>query len=381
MTADTEINRNKMSWLMTVDVMQGILSHRGCLFGNSVRDIYLHDSHAIDFYADPEIQVNNTDINTLYKDKTVLPEFDGRWAIPSNIEAMIHISQKRSFIKFLAGKFTIEYISEDNLVLKEGELKHYQIKLFAFSIPALKTQIYKSLAGSIYDMTAAINKLTNDYLNNLMNLSKSLPSITLDMYVSNVPLEKKQPEPPFNTNIEVLSNALIYDESGIRFTKQLITHFDSIARQQRKLDKTLKNILNYVAIANGQLTANNKLKELVNNGWAISYDYVHFHIVREKYDGHCIICHDQFESTKHHYKMTCCDARFHEDCLQQAYASDKNTECILCKKYMYYMPHDKARLDSVIQIKKSITTEEDVSNYLPMINNYLTMINGDNTLE
>ena len=71
----------------------------------------------------------------------------------------------------------------------------------------------------------------------------------------------------------------------------------------------------------------------------------------ENYSGNCVICMENVP--KSHYKLKCCDARYHIRCLYKAMTEGATNmcvtkQCLMCKKSVGAIEIDKPHLSSLI---------------------------------
>ena len=84
----------------------------------------------------------------------------------------------------------------------------------------------------------------------------------------------------------------------------------------------------------GNIIMTYRIQNMINNNWLVEDNLVRS--VRDKsYAGHCIICHGALEEV--HFKLHCCDGRYHGKCLQDAmtvgeHAMRLKNQCIMCKQ-------------------------------------------------
>lgn len=381
--AGSAVQMTHLSWRLAMDVVDKIINKGGTIFGEAVRDIYLHDSHTTRFYEAEEYTTRIIDQNAtcadVYNDRAFLPQFAGRFTIPPTIDAMIHVSKYDSLIKALKEKFTITHVSTVGTINGNARIEHVRMNLVPISTHGLTRVIERYITDQLPGESApgsAFSEAIFTFIDNIHNTSLSdLPCIKVDVYKSFVPLNKKQLEYPVNTFINFICNGLLLDANGIRLSSYLITAFnlDGMFKRTRFLQVVLSEIADKIArcIVYGfdealSDVSDAYIQKMLTGKWEISYDYKNFCMIKDKYDGHCIICHEKFAdadggaaAVRPHYKMTCCDARFHEKCMMLALTNGsvcmtQKQECMLCNATLFSINSDSHILNAIISKKRSV---------------------------
>lgn len=339
-------NVNQMEWKAKLTVMKEIVKHEGVVFGGAVRDWYIHNYNATKFYeAIKGTEDAYTNVLEKYTDATFLPEFKDRTVIPNDIDATIPKSCMKGLLESLSKKgFRITNIFKHDaktyfphLTIGEGQIQHecYRVTHIPRTIaPSLMTMFPTSFTGDIA-ILQEINRFSDAMMNILQQIPIKSTSFTIDLMVSQDGIYY---EPPFG-HLDFECNGLLMTQGGIRLSKTLAYTWDMCPIKYNEVyNRILEDILHYRAVmVHRENVYSYRIKKMVQKGWAITnfHTVQYMNVPKEKaYDGYCLICQDTLPSK--HYKMKCCDARFHAKCLVRTVtegvaAMNYTGKCVMCK--------------------------------------------------
>lgn len=347
---------NRIEWLLKKNVMNAVVQEGGTVFGGAVRDFILHDSHAIEFYKKSENR-DPTEIATLYRNRNYLPELDGRFAVPNDVDATIHESRVVQLLERLRFMhFEIELLFQrdpkeyfPDLNIEPNTVRHDRYVIHSFRKGSFKSVLQRVLPHALIGEVESDIELL---MNKIANLSRH--RIKLDLMVSTVPLHARQPEPPFG-NIDFQCNALLYDKRGISLSNELwpTSMFDPVSKAHH-MKEIMEDIFHRRAsVCFMSAPKEHRIRKMVKKGWSICSPLVK-EMREESYDGHCIICQGSVHNQKH-FKLVCCDARYHIKCLRDAFemgpsAMGKTCRCLMCKSMIIRPSHLEAFIQSQMNL-------------------------------
>ena len=304
MSSSTPGLSHKSEWKLKNKLINLIIQNDGEIFGGAVRDKYLHDTHSFEFYNIIKAQIEDNqkknirdpiDINALYSDKTFHPELFGRWVLPNDIDAIIHIDKYDNLIQKITEKFgeMKKLYTRDlkryfqNINIAENQIRHERFLI----TPINKSKIF-SLLNDIRKIIPYEMGTDLLHLNHFARTIRTMRPIRLDLMVA---LTAEKCDPPFG-NIDFECNSLIMNKDSIRFSSRLeksqnpamITYF---------LTKILKDILQKKAIFIYNTDYPwNRVSKMVHKQWTIEGIFEDIEIINEPFTGHCIICHGAFSN-------------------------------------------------------------------------------------
>jgi len=367
-------NLHKMEWKAKQMVMKEIISHDGVLFGGAVRDWYIHNHNATKFYEAIKNEDNYPELVEKYSDVTFLPEFKDRMLIPNDIDATMPNGCVKGFLEALKKKgfLVVNRFKRDakkylpNLNVSEGQISHH-----CYTIQYIPSDVIGKMM-TVFPTTFTTDPMVMSEIRMfafaIMEMFKGSSKVfTLDLMVST---ENVYYEPPFG-NLDFECNGLLLDNSGIRLTKSLSHGWSACPFEYNKFyNQILDDILHVRAkVVHRDFLQNYRIKKMVQKGWAIlNFATVQYMKAESSgkepvYDGYCLICQDTIPED--HYKMKCCDARFHAKCLVRAtnegVAATKYTgACVMCKNTSR-QPHQYGQDAALVeQICDSVSEGSDM---------------------
>lgn len=347
--------------------MNAIIYNGGIVFGGAVRDKYLHDAHATKFFQQAENTEEKT-IMQLYQDPTYLPEFSGRFIVPNDIDAYVHITDHQRVLdslRRLVPKVTKlferdikDYFPETNVCT--GTIMHHRYFLNPIvAMPSILNWITQDAMFS-HEQSYIGNQITRS-LDSI--IARARKPIVLDLLV-HVGAYNARPDPPFGV-LDFECNALILDASGFRLSREFVGGGTGAYARQ----KTMERLMQDIEAKRARVTKLDwyRVRKMKKRGWKIYgvFEEIEEMYESENYPGHCLICHDNLskvdiEADKRatlHLKLKCCDARYHPRCLVKAYgegtaAMVERERCMMCSKDLTHTSEDAELLTTFVQYIK-----------------------------
>ena len=415
----------RCEWKLKVAVMQAVTESGGMVFGGAVRDYWIHDQNAAAFYenvgeiakgiaggagagaaaagvegvaaaAAPEDSVMRSVVCSLYNDAGFMPKHRGRCVMPYDIDAYIHETRLKDLLFALRlARFGVTLISDTDphdyiphTTLLPGQVRHQRYRIYGFPTSAAG-RIRQAINDQIpLGFRAVFEGVINEFYRNLKETLPVFPSVAVDLMVSHVPLPAGtifasgllsaaagQPMPPF-ANLDFECNGLVLTRDGIALSEHLKSHIvgarDNPMRQQREIQRILKETLEWKARLAQPEPAAHRVRKMVRKGYRI----VGFKYVREAAgaaaappaaaDGanRCLICHGDLVGA--HYKLDCCDARYHARCLERAGSLGANSikeseTCPMCRQYREGLRGDMGVLSAILSVIPVVTDSDSGS--------------------
>jgi hypothetical protein len=310
---------NKKRWKFMCAIRDMILEHDGMIFGGFVRDSLIHDHFAREFYKLGRNLVWD------YMDPAIDPATADRLLIPHDIDA--YMTQKdfedlTSTLQANRVHIRVAFVrSPDNYItnqdVSDPTLKHYRLSV---SIDLAK--VTKALAELPVDLG-----------------SLCAPSdVKLDIITS-----VKAMEEPFLSRPDFECNALYMTKHGISLSRRVFTKrlkYDHELHKNRVMRDIIERRTRYLNPDPDSEASNermiSRIRRMFLRNWVIQDDLMTL-VAEDDYPGHCIICHGLVGS--HHFKLHCCDGRYHGHCLQAAMSTGTSAmrftnRCFVCKSHL-----------------------------------------------
>jgi len=349
-------NVHRVDWKTKKALMMAIIGCDGYIFGGAVRDWHMHEDGAASFYAAHEGSPNSAaDMDALYNDAEYMPECAHRMVIPVDIDACIHASDLARLLKTFRKKrfyftrlFThdpVAYIP--GIQLKKDEVRHMRYKVDV--VPRIGALFADALFTEIDTMITSFTTM-------LKETTRGLAPFMLDLMVVNVPKTEMQPEAPFGC-LDFECNGLLASKRGIQLSKHLC---DTSTVNPIIYDRHYRRIMDDILKKKAVLAIGEnrhqivRIGKMVDKGWTItgfrSVEYVET-LGDEEREGVCIICHGELGAR--HYKMKCCNGRYHTKCLVQGMtvgvsAMKHTSKCLMCKRDIWEPDHDVCALEAIV---------------------------------
>lgn len=382
----------KCEWKMKTAILRTVVAAGGTVFGGAVRDYWLHDHHAAQFYATlqrnsrelradasrpaaagagADVVVQQPVIDALYNDAEYAADCRGRTVMPQDIDATIHESLVPALLEDLRAQcFTIRALSDcepcdyiPGITLTPGQMRHRRFRIYAFSRDA-PSSIRDAILGRIHDgFHPVFRGALRDFTDQLYAAMPRFPSVLLDLMVSCVPLSVVQPEPPF-ANLDFEANGLILTQQGIglsSFLRSRLGVISNAVHAQKELQRILDDIGLFRARLAQPIVADYRIRKMIRKGYTITGFRDMVYIPRPPAAtpatpppadlGHCLICHGDLDGS--HYKLFCCEARYHARCLFDACtigpnAMTRTDRCPMCRTRMSLLREDAIILGTIL---------------------------------
>lgn len=306
----------KTTWKVMTVLREAVLSCDGMIFGGYVRDMILHDHYAQEFYQ----EINNPDVAAIrYADARCSPDTWDRTIVPCDIDCVIDKANYEKFKQMMKNKrfkmktvvvkdpqeYNPDFVSSANI-----PVVHHVVEVSLNKDPVLR-ELKKLHVDT---------KLIREYFQSRIED----PCIKMDILVTDTPVDQ-----PFFGRCDFECNALYLTKHGFGVSPEICPPKD-ILNQKKELDRIMDDIIHHRARFM-KTSGGSRCVKLFRKGWTV-YDRFLTSIKDNSYEGHCLICHDELPET--HFKMNCCDARYHCKCLGK-YLDNQDgaiSECPLCKQ-------------------------------------------------
>lgn len=337
----------KLSWKLKKEVGSAILEAGGQIFGGYVRDTIIHDHYAKLYYEKTAKQEEDS-----YNNPTYLPEYKDRTLLPEDIDCFFpSMEYRNAFERILSHhKFCFkrvfvradasEYIPR--LQKYKNTLSHIRYKVFLINsnkASIIRMLLLQNIPASVrHELSEEVNELMDQFVSKLHDT----PSVTIDALISNNTLTALTLQPPFG-GLDFECNGLILTKHGLSLAddlKEKQTSHGFIA-DMNKIASVHADILKRKAVlVKGSIIDKYRITKMQKKGWEICHgDLINIERIdpSEEDDCSCIICHNNFKSEQDCFKLKCCAARYHKDCLieaaQKGIAAMTATKvCIMCKQ-------------------------------------------------
>ena len=413
----------RCEWKLKVAVIQAVTESGGMVFGGAVRDYWVHDQNAAAFYenvgeigkgiaggagagaaaagaegvaaaADPEDPVMRSVVCSLYNDAEFMPQNRGRCVMPYDIDAYIHETRLKDLLYALRlARFGVTLISDTDphdyiphTTLLPGQVRHQRYRVYGFPTSAA-ARIRNAINDQIpLGFRAVFEGVIGEFYKNLRETLPAFPSVALDLMVSHVPLPAGsmfasgllsaaagQPMPPF-ANLDMECNGLVLTRDGIGLSEHMKSHIvgarDNPMRQQREIQRILNETLEWKARLAQPEPAAYRVRKMVRKGYrVVGFKYAQEVGGSGANDGaagadRCLICHGDLAGP--HYKLDCCDARYHARCLERAGSLGQNPlkeseTCPMCRQHREGLRGDMGVLSAIISVIPVVTDSDSDS--------------------
>lgn len=326
---------SKKTWHVMKVLKEAIIENNGYIFGGFVRDLIIHDHFSTCYYQkNKELLVSDEEANEKYSNFDYMPETLGRLVIPTDIDCLMHEKDYNMFINGLKdrrlkcsvifNRTASEYINGFEKVTGDS-LKHRRV------------HIQPDINHVIHELYALPFKFDRQSFEQQL-IDVTPPAIVVDVITS-----KTVRNDPYLTDVDFECNSLYISKHGISISSSLsqgLGEYDKWMETNRIVNDIVAKVATYMHPNGTNQNIAKRANKLMEKGWKIE-DYLKCvtSIVDDNYGGYCIICHDTVPGA--HFKLTCCDARYHGHCLKKVLEIEHNPfkqECILCKKTLAIQP-------------------------------------------
>jgi hypothetical protein len=140
-------------------------------------------------------------------------------------------------------------------------------------------------------------------------------------------------EPPFET-LDFECNSLFITNHCINVSSQVEIHDNDVLCKY----KTVSRIMDDIAAKKTRLMYScsaemaEKAKSMLSEGWTI-YDDILTSVCDSNETDLCILCHEKVMPL--HFKLNCCEARYHGKCLKRCIEAGYTTKCCMCRSDVF----------------------------------------------
>lgn len=312
-----------------MNIAKIIIEEDGIIFGGFVRDKIAHDHFATLFYQKANGSIDN------YANRKYDPSTVRRLINPKDIDC--YFDKKENLDKFIQTLKNNNYIVYNHTV---NDMKTY--------FPHIKAEIgdlsHSKLLVEIPDVYSSLmKKLNNIFPNCMINEVKDLlreqfsekikktkkTIFKIDVIVLNNQDNSKKLEPPFGS-LDFECNGLLLNKYGLVLCKELMnSHYMNLdpLKNINKLQSIIHDIINYRAKIVGKFDSTTafRYKHIISKGYTI-YNNVFEQLkinkplseTNQKEDDLCVMCLENFKTTKNAFKLDCCNGKYHINCICSA---------------------------------------------------------------
>lgn len=304
-----------------------IIAGGATVFGGAVRDVVLANQCESQYYASGGTERG-------FDDPSLLPEWADRLVVPEDIDAFIYdddfAKMEHDWSRVNLQQVSREVVDVNNTYLNfpaAPGVVHYKYVLGIanreyFSGDLLLANLHPDLRALVAD---CVHRFAEDMTAKTVGCRRS---IRMDLLVLPRGLTHKSVLTHHDFNV----NGLCMDGRGVTLSPALGRGMTPLG-----LHLALQVVLKDVHAKRAQYigwgdATNHRLLKLLAKGWTIPLALVK--AVDGGYDGHCLICHERFDVGAAHFKLECCDARYHAPCLKDA-AMVKMCDtqrCVMCSR-------------------------------------------------
>lgn len=303
----------RLLYNLHVNVANAILEH-GIIFGGYVRDTLLHNHNADKFYTKV---CDEEDVNTLYSDSKVYPEYADRLLLPQDIDCYMTSGQLEKLVSYLKNSNRFALLKRRDIVCTSSN--KYMVNLRGAPLGLMLTQL---VVGLVH------NPIYEGYLTSDIRHSKVYVDV---LHAPN--LEDR--EPPFG-DMDFECNCLVMDKIGnVRLSSRLASIFGLHGYPLNQHQKLCQIVDDIVARKAEVVTAASfdRTSKMVTKGWKVKDGTMSIMMCTE--DEICPIC---FDDTKNQMriKATCCSSKYHPQCFARfvSYDSGVPLACPTCRTFM-----------------------------------------------
>jgi hypothetical protein len=317
------------TWHILKLVKNLIIENNGLIFGGFVRDSIIHDHFSTSYYKkNEESSVTDEEAKQKYTIVSYMPETLGRLVVPNDIDCFMVQNDYNMFINSLKDhrlKCTVlfnrtasEYINGFEKV-NEDSLKHRRI------------HVQVDVNHVIKELYALPIKFDRQPLEQQI-VDLIPPAIVVDVITSLYPRND-----PFLTDLDFECNGLYMSKHGLSICSSLskgLSEYNKWVETNRIVNDIISRVAIYMHPDGTNPNIAKRANKFIERGWKIE-DFLRCmtSVLEKDYDGYCIICHENLPEV--HFKLTCCDARYHGHCLKRVVVEVDNNpfkkECVMCK--------------------------------------------------
>lgn len=339
-----------MDWKLKKDVAESVLTAQGIVFGGYVRDSIIHDYYSEKYYKQClKDKINSMETTLRYNDPDFYPDLFNRTLIPDDIDCYFDSFQKLKQFetglinkKFVIHKvFTRENASKylPRLNVPDHTLAHIRYRVHHISIQ--KKGLLRKLVQQSFNVVPRmlLTEAIDEFFEKISENLNTLQPIYIDCLV------RKDPNytlnPPFGS-LDFECNGLLLSNQGISLCEQLKEKQipNGFITDINKLKRILEDLYQHRAVLIAhpmtQVADTYRIDKMKEKKWTIvSGEFVHIQTCEKIESETCIICHADLDTD--HYKLKCCAARYHKNCLIKSCidgtaAMGMTQKCLMCKR-------------------------------------------------
>jgi hypothetical protein len=325
------MNMEQIRFDMHMVIINLLLSCNGTIYGGAVRDIILR-KHVEKKFKKKNSGISREEYIKLYNDRNYQKELVDRLLIPNDIDAYVDIIEYEKLMSVLddSGFTTKEEVCE-NYPTESEFYTHIRLEIKSCSLKHVIHKIKSNLPKHLSFL------FEDDSLVKKYKVFTDMKPLYVDLFLLD---DGDKTNDPF----EFMCNNLIWNKHGFSVSKKLCENNNPFYNEIQK-NQIIEQIHNKIAVIplypkmkKYGCIHNLRVKKIIEKGYTIE-GFANFSYINDNsYNGHCIICHDKF--SKKHYKMKCCDARFHTHCIVDMYNSGTTNRCIMCMKSLNNFEND-----------------------------------------
>ena len=236
----------------------------------------------------------------------------GKGEIPSRIDVWMHHSSKNEFMREC--RFQSMKVVERDMQVDSGNLAVQR------SLTVTLDPDYWRLLSAKYPIQLDVSAMEDQ--------CRDIAPVEICM----INTHEKNAEPFFKT-LDFECNSLFMTDTGMHVSSQVqYDEKDILGRHNamiRVLDEVKQMRTKLMFSCHHSMQA--KARALMEKGWTI-YDETITSINDAAYSGVCLLCHDEVPAL--HFKLQCCNARYHADCLKKSIEHGYTEQCNMCRSPM-----------------------------------------------
>ena len=314
-----------------------IIDAGAVLFGGAPRDLILAKHHESQYFA-----AGGTDED--FDDTTThLPEWSDRGLIPNDIDAYIYDDDfallELNWSRLHMQKVSRVVVQSSTYLNMPDSATHYKYVLSIANREYFNSNLM--LAGFHPDLRALVSDCVHRFTADMkVRMAGCRSQVRLDLLV--IPRGT-----PLLLCHDFNVNGLCMDGRGVWLSPGLakgLAPLDTHLALQDVLTDVRAKRAKYLGWED---VTNFRLRKLLEKGWTVPLSLVQAVEGGAPYEGHCIVCHERFVKNKEtetveqpsaveakHYKLRCCDARYHASCLMDAAFAKMcaSGHCLLCSR-------------------------------------------------
>lgn len=303
-------NINKTKWKLINYIIRHIVESDGVVFGGAVRDTIRHNYCSTRFY-----KKHNNDMDK-YDDVEFDVENIDRLLVPRDIDC--YFKSKEDFEEFR------DNLGKDNYFVDSCSSAYNEVcetfsKTKLYIKPKMHKLLYYMLKDAGVDLSTLRVEVDVMWLNNGVELSH--PFEAMDFDVNCLIFDKH------STAVDENGKYTTYGEYMPRLNQWAQDGINNAYEHSKKLHDIIENIIKKKAVIINHMRP--RVAKMIDKGWRIVDSKTFQPLVAIPKDEPCLICLSDVTHANH-YMRKCCNAHYHDKCLQKVLASC--TSCPQCRK-------------------------------------------------